>query len=465
MRVNQRTLSKSVSFSGKGLHTGLKVDMSIHPAPEEYGIKFQRVDLEGAPFVPAVADFVTDTSRGTTIDCNGVRISTIEHVLSALSGMGVDNALIQINAAETPILDGSARLYAAEMAKAGFLEQDAPRRFFEVKEKIYYKDPTSGAEITILPDPEFSVDLMIDFNSQVLGHQYARFHSEVDFASELAPCRTFVFLHELMPLFNNNLIKGGDMNNAIVIVEKPVPQEELDKLSFLFNKPSVTRCSEGYLNHLELRFPNECARHKLIDLIGDFSLIGYPINAKVIANKPGHAVNTTVAKIIRKAAKQYFSKPPLPVVDFNAEPVLDIQAIQHLLPHRSPFLMVDRVVELSENRVIGIKTLGVNEWFFSGHFPEEPVMPGVLIVEAMAQTGGILVMSGLDMPGRWSTYFLKIDKVKFKRKVVPGDVLMMVMEVVSPLRRNLVGMRGMAYVGEQLVCEGEYMAQVIRNKE
>ena len=464
MRINQKTLCTSISFAGKGLHTGIKVEMTIHPAPEGHGIKFQRVDLPETPTVQALADLVTDASRGTTIEENGVRVSTIEHVMAALSGMGVDNALIQINAPETPILDGSARLYVEEITKVGLQEQNASRLFFEVKEKIYYKDPKSGAEITLLPDPNFSVDIMIDFNSQVLGHQYARYNSDIDFAVELAPCRTFVFLHELMFLFNNNLIKGGDVDNAIVIVEKPVPQEELDKLTAIFNKPSVTCCPEGYLNHLELRFSNECARHKLLDLVGDFALVGYPLKARVIANKPGHAINTTVAKLLRKMAKLHFSKPSAPVIDFHAEPFLDIQGIQKLLPHRAPFLMVDRIMEISDQRVVGIKNVGINEWFFSGHFPKEPVMPGVLIIEAMAQTGGILVMNGLQEPERWSTYFVKIDKVKFKRKVVPGDMITLVMEIDSPLRRNMVTMHGLAFVGDQLVCEGEYMAQVIKNK-
>ena len=464
MQIYQKTLSKILAFRGKGLHSGLEVEMKIQPAPEGHGIKFQRVDLEGEPIISAVSDYVTDTSRGTTIEHDGVRVSTIEHVMAALFGMEVDNALVQINAPEAPILDGSARLYAEEIAKAGLTQQDALKQFYEIKEKIHYRDPKSGAEITLLPDQDFSVDLMIDFKSQVLGHQYARYHIATDFASEIAPCRTFVFLHEIMPLFNNNLIKGGDLDNAIVIAEKPLPAEEMEKLARLFNKPSVDRCQEGYLNHLELRFSNECARHKLLDLLGDFMLSGYPIKAKVIANKPGHAINTTVAKMIRKEAKQFFSKPIAPVIDFNAEPVLNVEQIQNLLPHRSPFLMVDRVMELSDARVVGIKNLGVNEWFFAGHFPEEPVMPGVLIVEAMAQTGGILVLNGLDEPERYSTYFLKIDQVKFKRKVVPGDVLTLVMEVVIPLRRNIVTMRGTAFVGTQLVCEGEYMAQVIKNK-
>ena len=462
--MNQKTICKPLSFHGKGLHTGLEVTMTIDPAPEWYGINFQRIDLEGAPVIPAIADYVTDTSRGTTIELNGVKISTIEHIMAALSGMGVDNALIRINGPETPILDGSARLYAAEIARVGLQEQEAPKSFFEIKEKITYKDPKSGAEITLLPDHQLSVDLMIDFNSQVLGHQYARYNEETDFATELAPCRTFVFLHELMPLFNNNLIRGGDLDNAIVIVEKPMPQEEIDKLTSLFNKPSITRCPEGYLNHLELRFSNECARHKLLDLIGDFALAGYPIKAKVIASKPGHAINTTVAKMIRKAAKNYFSKPQAPLIDYHADPLLDIQDIQRLLPHRPPFLMVDRVMELTKERVVGVKNIGVNEWFFTGHFPQEPVMPGVLIVEAMAQTGGILVLTGVEEPERWSTYLVKIDEVKFKRKVVPGDVLTIVMEIITPLRRNIVMMRGMAFVGDHPVCEGEYMAQVIKNK-
>lgn len=463
MQIKQQTLKQTYTFKGKGLHTGLQVTMNLHPAPENHGIKFQRTDLEGEPIMDAVVDYVTTTSRGTTLESGPIKISTIEHILSALSGLGVDNALIQLDAPEAPILDGSAKYYAEAICKDGLEEQNADRKYFEIKEKIYYKDEKTGAEITILPDDKFSIDLMIDFNSKVLGHQYARFTNETDYAAEIAPCRTFVFFHELEPLFKNNLIKGGDLQNAIVIVENQVPQEELDRLADLFHTPKLERIPSGYLNHLELRFSNECARHKLLDVIGDFALIGFPIKGKIIANKSGHQINTIVAKIIRKAAKDQAANY-IPVYDSNAEPVVDINGIKKLLPHRPPFLMVDRITEMSAERVVGVKTIGVNEGFFVGHFPEEPVMPGVLMVEAMAQVGGILVLSGVDEPEKYSTYFAKIDGVKFKKKVVPGDVLVIKMVLTAPLRRSIVSMRGEVYVGNTMVCEGDLIAQVIKNK-
>lgn len=464
MQIKQRTLIQACTFSGKGLHTGLNVTMNILPAEANYGIKFQRVDLEGEPIMDAIADYVTTTSRGTTLEKGEIKISTIEHILSALSGFAIDNALIQLNAPEAPILDGSAKYYAESFQKIGTIELDAPKKIFEVTEKIYYKDEKSGAEITILPDNKMSIELMIDFNSKVLGHQYARFNNEIDYAKEIAPCRTFVFFHELEPLFKNNLIKGGDLQNAIVIVENTVPQHELDRLAELFHVPKLERVGSGYLNHLELRYSNECARHKLLDVIGDFALAGYCIKGKIIANKSGHSINTTVAKIIRKMALEIEKKGYIPKYDPNAVPVLDVNQIKQLLPHRPPFLMVDRVIEKTVNRVVGVKTVGINEGFFIGHFPEEPVMPGVLIVEAMAQVGGILILSGVDEPDKYSTYFAKIDGVKFKKKVVPGDVLVINMLITAPLRRSIAAMRGEVYVGDSLVCEGEFVAQVIKNK-
>ena len=466
MQVKQQTLKQPITFNGKGLHTGLQVEMTIHPAPIDHGIKFQRVDLEGQPTIDAIADYVTATSRGTTLEKNGVKISTLEHVMASMFGMGIDNALITINAPEVPIMDGSARAYVEAIGKVGVEEQDAERWYFEVKEKIVYKDEESGKEIVILPDDHFSIETMIDFNSKVLGNQYARLSHIKDFAEEIAPCRTFVFLHEVELLLKNNLIKGGDLENAIVVVENEIPEEELKHLAALFNKPSIKMIPEGgYLNNLELRFPNEPARHKLLDMVGDLGLVGYPIKGKVIANKPGHFVNTEMAKIIRKMAKKALAKPEAPEYDPNKEPLIDINGIRKILPHRPPFLLVDKIIDRTETSVIGVKNVTMNEPFFVGHFPDEPVMPGVLIIEAMAQVGGLLALASVADPENYSTYFVKIDKVRFKRKVVPGDTLIFKLELTEPIRRGMVMMSGKAYVGDALVTEAELMAQIIKNRQ
>ena len=464
MQVKQQTLKEVISFSGKGLHTGLQVEMSIHPAPVNHGIKFQRVDVENEPVIDAIADFVSATSRGTTLEKNGVIISTVEHVMASLSAMGIDNALVKINAPEVPIMDGSAKFYIEAIRKAGLEEQNADRWYFEVKEKIAYRDEESGKEITIYPDDHFSAEVMIDFNSKVLGNQYARLLKVDDFADSIAPCRTFVFLHEVELLLKNNLIKGGDLENAIVVVENEVTQDELNHLASLFNKPTVERIPEGYLNNVKLRFPNEPARHKLLDLVGDLALVGFPIKGKVVANKPGHFVNTELAKILRKIAKKAYMKPGAPIYDPNKEPLIDVNGIRKILPHRPPFLLVDKILERTDDCVIGLKNVTMNEPFFVGHFPDEPVMPGVLIIEAMAQVGGLLALGSVPDPENYSTYFLKIDGVRFKRKVVPGDTLVFQLALSEPIRRGIVQMSGKAFVGDTLAVEADLMAQIAKNR-
>ena len=463
VQQKQQTVGKEIVFKGKGLHTGLEVEITICPAAPNHGIKFQRIDMEGQPTIDAVADYIIDTSRGTTIGNKKIRISTIEHVMAALFGLGIDNALIKINAPEVPIMDGSAKIYIEKILKTGIVEQDADRWYFEIKEKVAFKNE-DGTEITILPDSKFSVDVMVDFKSKVLGNQYARLTSIDEFVTEIAPCRTFVFFHELEILLKNNLIKGGDLENAIVIVENDVPEEDLTRIAGLFNKKSVERVKEGYLNNLKLRFLNEPARHKMLDLIGDLSLVGYPIIGKVYANKPGHSSNTEVAKILRVAAKKALTKPSIPKYNPCEKPLFDINAIRKMLPHRPPFLMIDKVLTRDETTIVGVKNVTMNEPFFVGHFPDEPVMPGVMIIEAMAQCGGLLVLGSVPDPEHYSTYFLKIDKVKFRDKVVPGDTLIFKLTLIEPIRRGIVVMSAQAFVGENLVAEGEMTAQVIRNK-
>ncbi|MCC8087833.1 MAG: bifunctional UDP-3-O-[3-hydroxymyristoyl] N-acetylglucosamine deacetylase/3-hydroxyacyl-ACP dehydratase [Rikenellaceae bacterium] len=464
MSKKQMTLARMMKFQGKGLHTGVKVEMTVNPAEENTGIRFQRVDLDGEPVVEALVDYVTDTSRGTTIEKNGVRIHTIEHIMAALWGSGIDNALIQLNGEEVPIMDGSAREYVKEIMNAGIIEQNTDRIYFNLTEKVHFEIPEKGVSIEIFPDDHFSVNLNIDYGSRVLGNQYAKLENLGDFPVLIAPCRTFVFLHELESLLKNNLIKGGDLDNAIIIVENELPQNETDRLKKLFNKEDINVVASGYLNNLELRFANEPARHKLLDMIGDMALVGMRINGKVIAHKPGHFANTELARLLRKTIKKNQTKPKRPY-NPNVEPVYDINQIKSILPHRPPFLLVDKITHIDAASVSGIKNVTMNEPFFVGHFPEEPVMPGVLIVEAMAQCGGILALHSLEDPENYSTYFMKIDGVKFKRKVVPGDTLLFELKLTEPIRRGIVMMEAKAYVGDQLAAEAFLMAQVAKNKK
>ncbi len=462
MSQKQQTLNGPVSFQGKGLHTGLNVKMTFLPAEAGSGIRFRRTDMEGAPEVEALADYVVDTARGTTIERKGVRVSTIEHVMAALWSCGVDNAIVEVDAPETPIMDGSAREYAEAIERIGLKEQDADRAYYEINEKTVFSIEDKDVEIAAYPDDKFTVNVNIDFNSKVLGNQYARLDNITNFASGIAPCRTFVFLHEIEQLLQNNLIKGGDLDNAIVIVERDIAPEELEHLSKLCNKKDI-KVSKGYLNNLKLRFPNECARHKLLDLLGDLALIGVRIRGSIVANKPGHFANTEFAKLVRKNIKRDSARPSYRY-NPNVPPEYDINQIRALLPHRPPFLLVDKVLHVDPEHVIGIKNVTMNEPFFVGHFPQEPVMPGVLIIEAMAQCGGILALHDVPDPEHYSTYFMKIDGVKFRGKVVPGDTLQFELKLVEPIRRGIVMMEAKAFVGDQLKTEALMMAQVIRNK-
>ena len=463
MAAKQQTLKAPISFSGTGLHTGVKVTMTVHPAPENSGIVFRRIDLEGKPEIPALCDYVTDTSRGTTIEKDGARVATIEHIMSALWTLGVDNATIDVDAGETPIMDGSAREYAEKIVATGLVEQDADRKYYQVTEKMVYTIPEKGVAIILYPDDEFSVSVHVDYNSKVIGNQYATFNPGDDFARKISPCRTFVFLHELEPLINMNLIKGGDLDNAIVVVENPVPDEQLDKLKKVFNKPDI-EIKAGYLNNLELRCNNELARHKLLDLLGDFALLGVRIKGRVWATRPGHFANTEFMKQLKQTIRRGGEKPRY-TYDCRKPPLYDINDIRRMLPHRPPFLLVDRIFHCDSSSVAGIKNVTMNEPFFVGHFPEEPVMPGVLIVEAMAQCSGIMVLSNVPDPENYSTYFMKIDGVKFKRKVVPGDTLQFEIHLLEPIRRGVALVEAKAFVGETLACEAVMMAQVVKNKK
>ena len=460
--LKQKTLGGSFSLSGKGLHTGVNLTVTFNPAPDNHGYKIQRIDLEGQPIIDAVAENVGETTRGTVLVKNNIKVSTIEHGMAALYAAGIDNCLIQVDGPEFPILDGSAKYYVEEIQKVGIVEQTSPKDFYIIKSKIEFRDEETGSSIIVLPDESFSVNALISYDSKILYNQFATLEDMSKFPEEIASARTFVFVREIEPLLNHGLIKGGDLDNAIVIYEREMSQERYDKLADVMGVPHMDATQLGYINHIPLVWDNEPARHKLLDIIGDLALIGKPIKGRIIATRPGHTINNKFARTIRKEIKLHDVQAP--VYNCNEAPIMDVKRIRELLPHRYPFALVDKVISIGANHIVGVKNVTVNEPFFQGHFPEEPVMPGVLQIEAMAQCGGLFILNTVDEPERYSTYFMKIDGVKFRQKVVPGDTLIFRVELLAPMRRGISSMKGYVFVGEKVVCEAEFTAQIVKNK-